>query len=238
VIRAGVRRACSRQTDGFISSDVGYDPVVTRTTEGNRLDRRKARTKAALVTAARALLTSRDPAEVSIQEITDAADVGFGTFYNHFASKQELFDAAVEQVIEEHGAMLDEVTGGLSDAAEVFAASVRMTARFPKTHPELAKIIDRVGPRYLSSATGLAPRALRDLLLGREAGRFSFDDPEVALACTGGALLGVIHLSLTARDAARIDRAADGLALHLLRMFGLAEADARAVVARPLPRSA
>lgn len=202
---------------------------------GNRLDRRKARTRGALVSAARSLLTSRDPAEVSIQEITEAADVGFGTFYNHFASKQELFDAAVEQVIEEHGAMLDQVTRGMPDAAEVFAASVRMTARFPKTHPELAKIIDRVGPRYLLAPFGLAPRAMRDLHRARDAGRFSYDDPAVALACTGGALLGVIHLSLTEPDADRIDRAADALALQLLRMFGVAEADARAVVARPLP---
>ena len=44
----------------------------------NRLDRRKARTRAALVAAARQLLTHSDPAEVSIQEITDLADVGFG----------------------------------------------------------------------------------------------------------------------------------------------------------------
>jgi AcrR family transcriptional regulator len=95
----------------------------------NRLDRRKARTRAALLAAARELLTSRDPAAVSIQEITDAADVGFGTFYNHFQSKQELFDAAVEEVIEEHGAMLEEITAGIEDPAEVFAASVRITAR-------------------------------------------------------------------------------------------------------------
>ena len=98
----------------------------------SRLDRRKARTRAALVAAARELLTSRDPAEVSIQEITEAADVGFGSFYNHFQSKQELFGAAVEEVIEEHGAMQDEITSGIEDPAEVFAASVRITARQPR----------------------------------------------------------------------------------------------------------
>ena len=75
----------------------------------SRLDRRKARTRSALVTAARELLTSRDPAGVSIQEITEAADVGFGSFYNHFESKQELFDVAVDEVIEEHGAMLEKI---------------------------------------------------------------------------------------------------------------------------------
>ncbi|HYZ52052.1 MAG TPA: TetR/AcrR family transcriptional regulator [Streptosporangiaceae bacterium] len=203
----------------------------------SRLDRRKARTRAALVAAARELLTSRDPAGVSIQEITEAADVGFGSFYNHFQSKQELFDAAVEEVIEEHGAMLDEITSGMEDPAEVFAASIRITARFPKTHPQLARIIDRTGPRYLTSPSGLAPRALRDLQRAKDAGRLSFDDPDVAIACAGGALLGVVHLGLTQCKPSAIDRAADGLAVNLLRMFGLPADEAREVAARRLPRT-
>jgi AcrR family transcriptional regulator len=183
------------------------------------------------------LLGSRDQAGVSIQEITDAADVGFGSFYNHFQSKQELFGVAVEEVIEEHGAMLDEVTSGIEDPAEVFAASVRITARFPKTHPQLARIIDRTGPGFLTSPSGLAPRALRDLQRAKDAGRLSFDDPDVAIACAGGALLGVVHLGLTQRKPSAIDRAADGLAGNLLRMFGLSADEAREVATRPLPRA-
>ncbi|MEJ3749608.1 TetR family transcriptional regulator [Actinomycetes bacterium KLBMP 9797] len=208
---------------------------MTQAATGNRLDRRKARTRAALVSAARAMLTSRDPAGVSIQEITDAADVGFGSFYNHFTSKQELFEAAVDEVIEEHGAMLDEITAGLRDPAEVFAAAVRITARFPKTHPELAKIIERVGPRYLTAPSGLAPRALRDLQHAKDVGRLSFDDPTVALACTGGALLGIVHLGLLQPEPSAVDHAADELAMNLLRMFGLDYNDAREVATRPLP---
>jgi AcrR family transcriptional regulator len=210
---------------------------MTEVAASNRLDRRKALTRAALVSAARQLLTTRDPAEVSIQEITDAADVGFGSFYNHFASKQELFDAAVEEVMEDHGALLDKVTTSIEDPAEVFAAAVRITARFPKTHPELAKIIARTGHRFLTSSSGLAPRAVRDMQRARDAGRFAFDDPALALACVGGALLGVLHLGQTLRGPRAVDRAADGLAFSLLRMFGLSDGDARAVVGRPLPRT-
>jgi AcrR family transcriptional regulator len=210
---------------------------MTDVPAGNRLDRRKAQTRAALVSAARLLLTSHDPAEVSIQEITDAADVGFGSFYNHFTSKQELFDVALDAVIDDHGAILDKITVGIEDPAEVFATSVRITARFPKTQPEFAKIFVRTGQRLILSSSGLAPRALRDLLSAKDAGRLVFDDPAVALACAGGALLGVMQLGLTQREPRAIDRAADGLAFHLLRMFGLSEADARMVAARPLPRS-
>jgi AcrR family transcriptional regulator len=202
----------------------------------NRLARRRASTRAALVGAARELLRTRDPAAVSIQEITDAADVGFGSFYNHFESKQELFDAAVDEVLEEHGAMLDELTADIEDPAEVFAVGVRITARFPLTHRELAQIMARTGLRLMTLETGLAPRALRDLCRARDAGRLSLGDPAVALACTAGALLGVLNMAL-AEDmpAGAVARAADQLAGNLLRMFGLSEADAAEVVGRGLP---
>lgn len=203
---------------------------------GNRLDRRKARTRAALVAAARRLLASRDPAAVSIQEITDAADVGFGSFYNHFQTKQELFDAAVQEVLEEHGAMLDTLTAGMGDPAEMFAAAVRLTARLPKTQPQIAKILQRTGLDYLAAPDGLAPRARRDLQRAQAAGRFAVDDLDVALACTAGALLGVLYLAST-DDAkpASIDRAADELAANLLRMFGVPADEARRIASRKLP---
>ena len=102
------------------------------------------------------LLASRDPAEVSIQEITDAADVGFGSFYNHFHRKQDLFDAAVEEVLEEHGGILDVATADIVDPAEVFAAAVRITARLPKTQPQMAKIFQRIGFDLVAAPHGLA----------------------------------------------------------------------------------
>ena len=80
--------------------------------------------------------------------------MGFGSFYNHFSAKQDLFDAAMDEVLEEHGAMLDDLTSDIEDPAEVFAVSVRITARFPRTHPELAQILARSGPRYLTARRG------------------------------------------------------------------------------------
>lgn len=203
---------------------------------GTRLDRRKARTRAALIAAARELLAERVANEVSIQDITEQADVGFGSFYNHFGTKQDLFDAAIAEVLEEHGAMLDSLTSDIADPAEVFATSVRITARFPRTHPNLARIIERTGPHYLTAPTGLAPRALRDLNNARTSGRFDFDDDVVAIACVGGALLGAIHFALGMQRPGAIDRAADALALNLLRMFGVPRDEARALVARKLPK--
>jgi AcrR family transcriptional regulator len=40
---------------------------------------------------------------VAINEITEAADVGFGSFYNYFESKEAIYQALVDSVFEEFG---------------------------------------------------------------------------------------------------------------------------------------
>jgi AcrR family transcriptional regulator len=200
----------------------------------NRLDRRKARTRAALVAAAQRFLAEQGRAEVSIQEITEAADVGFGSFYNHFTSKDELFEAAVALTLEQHGTLLDSVVGGLKDPAEIFAASVRLTGRLQRTHPQIARILVRTGMPYLTSDSGLAPQAMRDLQAAADNGRLDIDDARTAVAMAGGALLGVLHLLETSPDL-DAERVTDQLAFRLLCMFGMTRAEAQEIATRPLP---
>ncbi|MFR0359305.1 TetR/AcrR family transcriptional regulator [Streptomyces sediminimaris] len=200
----------------------------------NRLDRRKARTRAALIAAAQGFLAKQGRTDVSIQEITEAADVGFGSFYNHFTTKDELFDAAVALTLEEHGALLESVVGDLKDPAEIFAASVRLTGRLQRTHPQIARILLRTGMPYLTSDSGLAPRAMRDLQAAADDGRLDIDDPHTAVAMVGGALLGVLHL-LETRPDLDAEQVSDQLAIRLLRMFGMTRAEAREIACRPLP---
>ena len=58
--------------------------VAAGTPRESRLDRRKARTRQALIDAAVRLIAEGRGERASIQEITDEADIGFGSFYNHF----------------------------------------------------------------------------------------------------------------------------------------------------------
>ncbi|GAA1458574.1 TetR/AcrR family transcriptional regulator [Williamsia maris] len=206
---------------------------MSETSGGNRLDRRKARTRSALVDAACQLLATPKGTEASISDITDLADVGLGSFYNHFTSKAELFDAAIAEMLELHGRLFDETTAGLADPAEVFAAGVRMSVRLSATHPRVAQTISQVGFQYLDSADGLAPRAYRDLTEATESGRLDIDDLTAALSYTAGSLLGCLHM--LARDPSLdADTAADHLAASLLRMFGLSKKEAGEVSTRPL----
>jgi AcrR family transcriptional regulator len=138
-------------------SDAAEPAEPVRAAGPTRLDRRKARTRHALLDAARAIVAERDTWDLSIQEITDRADVGFGSFYNQFATKGELFDAAVAEVPEESSGLLDRVSAGVQDPAEVFAVGLRATARLAEDNPAIAQILVRAGLDY-SRRTGSSTR--------------------------------------------------------------------------------
>jgi AcrR family transcriptional regulator len=202
----------------------------------NRLQRRKQRTRAALVRAAQRLI-AEGKVNVPVLEITQAADVGMGSFYNHFDSKEQLFEAAVADVLDAHGALLDRLTASIEDPAETFAASFRLTGRLFRQRPQESEILLANGSALLSSERGLAPRALRDIKAAAAAGRFHRavgDDPELALATAGGALLGLGALLREDRDRDDV-QAADTVTENVLRLFGLSADEAHSICQRPLP---
>jgi AcrR family transcriptional regulator len=207
-------------------SEQQNDPV-------NRLERRKQRTRAALIQAAQAFLAS-GKLNVPVLEITQAADVGMGSFYNHFDSKEELFEAAVADVLDNHGALLDQLTAGMEDPAEKFACSFRLTGRLFRRRPQESRVMLASGFSLISSDRGLAPRALRDITDAVEAGRFHVEDPRRSLAVAGGALMGIGQLLQD--DPSRDDAlTADQVTEDVLRLFGLSADEAHEICQRPLP---
>jgi AcrR family transcriptional regulator len=212
---------------------------VTLVAEGTsdaprRTDRRKVRSRRALVDAARRILAEQGTTDVSIQEITETADVGFGTFYNHFETKADLFEVAVSEVLEEYGAALDAACAELTDAAEIYAVGVRMTARLAIARPAVAQVLVQVGMSYAWAEQGLAARALRDIRRGIDEGRFSVADPRMGLLSTAGCVLAFLQIALD-RPGEFDEGDADELAEMLLRMLGMTGRSARTVARRPLP---
>ncbi|PQP23878.1 TetR family transcriptional regulator [Rhodococcus opacus] len=69
----------------------------------NCLDRRESRTRAALVRAAESFMAA-EKLTASMLEVAQVADVGMGTFYNHFHAEEELFHVAVEDALDRHDA--------------------------------------------------------------------------------------------------------------------------------------
>jgi AcrR family transcriptional regulator len=199
-----------------------------------RLDRRKARTRQALIDAAVRLIAEGRGDRASIAEITEEADIGFGSFYNHFDSKEQLFQAAINEVLDELGTILDKLTAEGEDPAETFARSFRLAGRLFRRRPEMSRVLLNTGLTMISADRGLVPRALRDIRVAARAGRFTVDDPVLALSLAGGALMGLgqlLHDQPERDDAEAADRATRGM----LMMFGLPADEAAEICRRPLP---
>src|SRR5688500_309837 len=69
--------------------------------------RRKRETRQRLLEAALRLMAKKGMEGVAINEITEAADVGFGSFYNHFESKEAIYGTVMEWVFEDFADALD-----------------------------------------------------------------------------------------------------------------------------------
>lgn len=85
-----------------------------------------------------------------ILEITQAADVGMGSFYNHFDSKEALFLAAVESALESLGDYLDSLTIAFADPADTFATSFRIVGRLFRLQPDLSRVLTNSGASPLA----------------------------------------------------------------------------------------
>ena len=66
----------------------------------NRRERRKARTRRALLDVALAHFARRGIYGTRIEDITDQADLGKGAFYNYFDSKDDLVAALLREAVE------------------------------------------------------------------------------------------------------------------------------------------
>ena len=174
----------------------------------DRRARRRAETRAKLMEAARATFARQGVDATRINEITDEADVGFGSFYNYFDSKDAIVAAVVEEVVTAAGEAIAAATKDIEDPAEVVAVAHRSLVHRAAEEPDFGWLLVRLEISHDLVFAALGPYAARDLDRGIEAGRFKVDDPGVALIAAGGALLAIVRAVLQGRAKPTATRAA------------------------------
>lgn len=198
----------------------------------NRGARRRAQTRAALLRAARELFAEHGVEATRLGDITERADVGAGSFYNHFADKEAIVEAILADAAELQGQMVDAITADLDDPAEVMAVAHRHFVRIAQTDPTFAQLVVRLDLSHRLMTTTLGPRATKDLRAGIASGRFDVTDVPVALNAMGGALLGVMRAVI---DGLVGDDADVLHAEGVLRSLGVPKAQAAKIARRPMP---
>ncbi|MBF6620201.1 MAG: TetR/AcrR family transcriptional regulator [Patulibacter sp.] len=200
----------------------------------DRHARRRETTRAKLIAAAKTLIARQGADVTRIQEITDEADVGFGSFYNHFDGKDAIVEAVLAETIAAQAAEIGTLTAEIEDPAEVIAAAHRFFVRRARSDPDWGWLLLRLDVSHNVLRTSLGPYALEDLRRGIASGRLQVPDETVALYAMGGVLISVMRAVLDGVAPKDVDvHHAEGI----LRLLGLDRDAAREVARRPLPVS-
>ena len=107
----------------------------------NRFERRRERTRQELLAAAERVLADKGLHLTKISDIAAAADVGVGTFYLHFPTKEALFDAVVEDTMRRFKATIDTARLSTNDPIGQMRAGNAAFCRFACDNREVFRIV-------------------------------------------------------------------------------------------------
>lgn len=94
----------------------------------NRRERKKIHSKNAIIEAAVKLFSEKGFQETSVADIMNEADLGIGTFYNYFASKEEILKSLLGQIVDNIRQSFEQFMKEEKPASEVLAETVLLTA--------------------------------------------------------------------------------------------------------------
>lgn len=195
----------------------------------SRAERQRLRTRRLLLDAGRTLIAAKGVAGLRIQEITEQADIALGSFYNYFASKDELLEAVITESLSDlASATITNVSDDTDPAAVVALANLRFI-RLAYDEPDFARLVVNIGHSEALFGDAVHPHARIAVERGIESGRFVVADIEVLLTAVIGGAFALIREILDGRHGPTADQA---FARHVLASLGVPPDEAEAVVVR------
>lgn len=200
--------------------------------ESDRLGRKRQKTRQALLDAARSLVYEKGHERIAIQDITERADVGLGTFYNYFESKQAIFEAVLQEIRDDFNRRLDKIRSPLKDPALIVAQTLKFCFQQAQDNEEWNLFLIYSGLTGDYSLHQDEEQCFEDLRRGVAAGRFKVDDIGFAQSL----VLGMVRHVNTEIARGRLGRKAmEDTSRFILRMLGLSDLVAKALVQTPFP---
>lgn len=196
-----------------------------------RSQRRRAGTRARIVEAAERLMRERGVEAVTIHDITEAADVGHGTFYLHFKTKGEVLRPVIDRLAESVHARVDRATHGAEDPALRLATGIRVALRAIASDPLWNWYVFQSGTPFRRLAEGMGAPPVEDMNRGVASGRFFVTDLRATWSFVDGAMIGVLNAW---RQGLLGEDAAETTAALVLRSLGVGVEEANRIASEPL----
>lgn len=198
-----------------------------------RVARRQQRNREALIQAASKVMTEKGVDGATMLEIAERADVGAGTVYNYFKSKDELAVAVLEEMMHNLALRIEKVTNAFEDPAQVYAFGIRTVLETATTDARWKQLLNRSEVIADALFRRMGPFAIRDLRLASDAGRFQIPNAELVWRLTTHAIVGIsLAITTDAVPATSIDQ----IVVRLLCMTGIGSDAAIELSTRPRPQ--
>lgn len=201
-----------------------------------RVARKQLRKREALVQAGYKVMSERGIDSATMQEIAELADVGAGTVYSYFKSKDDLAIAVMEQLMYDLALRIEAVTNAFTDPAQVYAFGVRTVIEAATTDPRWKQLLYRSEVIADAMHRRMGPFAIRDLETATRAGRLKVRNASLTFKMAAHAIVGG---SLAITNGEFPSEAVDDIVIGVLCMTGISEAEAIELANRerpPLPQ--
>jgi AcrR family transcriptional regulator len=206
---------------------------VPRAQEERGESRVRLRTRKRLIAAAESVMARRGVEGATIQEITEEAELGTGTFYNHFDSKEDLARAVFATRADELANLFDFISRTVADPARVICYIERVYIERSIRDPIWGWFLIHVELALRQMEETFRERARTDLLRGIAIKRFTCEDSiDTAVSITLSSLVSTTKNILEGRASTK---AVIELPELLLRMVGVPAKEAAALAREPLP---
>lgn len=193
---------------------------------------RAARTRAALIGAGRRLYSLRPVDAVTIDDIVQAASVGKGSFYNHFADREALVRAISAEIRATVEAAVDRQNRGVEDPARRVARAVCTYLRFGVDHAESAGVLVQIHSGATSLSAPLNRGLKDDIEAGLGGGRFTVATLEAGMLFVMGVTQAALARIVQQPAKAHAASLAQQLCALILHGFGVPGEEADLIAAQ------
>jgi AcrR family transcriptional regulator len=128
-----------------------------------QVDRRVRRTRRSLEEALVALTLEKEYEEITIQEITERADVGYRTFFRHYADKDELLKDVLDSTMMELRELMSPPTPEVMVDPDFKAADFKegvFLFQHVKNHCDLYRVLLRSERTFIESVIAFAVQSI------------------------------------------------------------------------------
>mgnify|MGYP003635993511 CR=1 FL=1 len=190
-------------------------------------------TRQKLVEAMGRIMATQDPAAITIAEITEEADVGFGSFYNHFSSKEDILDTIYGACRADFVASARATISDKSDVPGNIACLARLVLSRALTNPLWARCMTKeLTAGDAGGNSDFVNLFKTQLSLGKQLGQIHIANEEVVLRAVFACLFSAVQDTVFQRQ----EQASECEYIELsLRMLGMPLVQAKALANSPLP---